>query len=405
MINAIWARLRRNNRPLIISGAGIVGETILDLCCQQDVHVDGFCDGSTKVAGTEFRGYTVVHSPQLKDTFPDALVLITAAAIKDVVDLLAAQGIDSWMAAGPLLEACDIAQPESELDARKFAIETCITCHAAYLHPEHAFLRSVDLIITERCSLRCKDCANLMQYYQRPQNVDFDLLMRSLTALCSVLDEIMELRIIGGDALMNKRWPEIVARATQEDHIKRVVIYTNGAVVPGPDQIRLLKHPKVLMLVTDYGSLSCNMDRLKHYLAENGIAHRILRVDSWLDCASLERHDRTEEDNARIYRDCCAKNMLTLSDGKLFRCPFAANADRLGAVPAGEGDSVNILNGVGADSDNPTLRNRLVNYALNHGPMTACDYCNGRPLAGREVPPAVQIRTPLPYARQDAIGQ
>ena len=32
----------------------------------------------------------------------------------------------------------------------------------------------MDVVITERCSLKCKDCANLMQYYEKPQNSDLE---------------------------------------------------------------------------------------------------------------------------------------------------------------------------------------------------------------------------------------
>lgn len=389
------ARLRRNPKPLVVSGAGIVGETVIEWCGQNGIRVDGVCDGSVKVAGSDFHGYRVIHTPRLKDRFPDALVLVTVAAIRDVVGVLNEHGFEDWMAAGPLLEDCDVAQPEAALDARKFAIETCIACHAGFLHPDRVFLRSVDLIITERCSLKCRDCANLMQYYQRPQNVDFDLLMRSIDRLCAAADEVRELRIIGGDALMNKQWPQIVERVLGEDKIKRVVIYTNGAIVPSAEQAMLLRHAKVLMIVTDYGPLSRKLGELRVFLADHGIAHRILQVDSWLDCASLDKHDRSGGDNAHVYQACCAKNMASLSDGRLFRCPFAANADRLGAVPDNAGDCVDLVGG----ADIVTTRRELMAYLGRVTPLATCDYCNGRPLSGKEVPPAVQVEAPRAYAR------
>ena len=205
----------------------------------------------------------------------------------------------------------------------------------------------------------------------------------------------MELRIIGGDALMNKQWPQIVERALDEDRIKRVVIYTNGAIVPGAEQAVLLRHAKVLMIVTDYGPLSRKLGELRAFLAEHGIAHRILQVDSWLDCASLDKHDRSAQDNALVYQTCCARNMASLSDGRLFRCPFAANADRLGAVPDNAGDYVDLLGG----ADIVATRRELKAYLGRATPLATCDYCNGRPLSGKEVPPAVQIEAPRTYAR------
>lgn len=384
---------------MIISGAGMVGETTLKICQENDIVVAGFCDGSTKVAGTDFHGFKVMHTQQLKEHYSEALVLISAAAIKDVVDMLREDGFEDWVAAGPLLEDMDVGQVTPELDFHKFSVETCIVCHAGYLNPEKTFLRSVDLIITERCSLKCKDCSNLMQYYDSPKNVELDILFQSIDALCSALDEIMELRVIGGDAFMNKQWPLVVERLVGESKIKRVVIYTNGAIVPGLDCVPVLKHPKVLTIVTDYGKLSRNMDKLISYFNEYEIAHRILHVDNWLDCASLKKHNRTEKENAKIYQDCCAKNMLSLSDGKLFRCPFAANADRLSAVPDLNGDYLDVLAEMSSPVEAHSVGRKIMDYVLNKGALEICDYCNGRPLAGVEVAPAIQTDKPLSYLK------
>ena len=56
------------------------------------------------------------------------------------------------------------------------------------------FIRSVDLILTEKCSLKCKDCANLMQYYEKPINIESEELIGDLHDICSIADEINEIR-------------------------------------------------------------------------------------------------------------------------------------------------------------------------------------------------------------------
>ena len=30
-------------------------------------------------------------------------------------------------------------------------------------------LKAMDIVVTERCSMKCRDCSNLMQYYVKPQ--------------------------------------------------------------------------------------------------------------------------------------------------------------------------------------------------------------------------------------------
>ncbi len=36
---------------------------------------------------------------------------------------------------------------------------------------EELVVNSLDVVVTEKCSLKCKDCSNLMQYYQSPVTV------------------------------------------------------------------------------------------------------------------------------------------------------------------------------------------------------------------------------------------
>ena len=35
-------------------------------------------------------------------------------------------------------------------------------------------LNSLDIVLTEKCSLKCKHCSNLMQYYEKPIDNEFD---------------------------------------------------------------------------------------------------------------------------------------------------------------------------------------------------------------------------------------
>ena len=39
---------------------------------------------------------------------------------------------------------------------------------------------SIDLMLTEKCSLKCKDCSNLMQLYAKPIDQDFEMVISSI---------------------------------------------------------------------------------------------------------------------------------------------------------------------------------------------------------------------------------
>ncbi len=405
------AEIKKKGLPVVISGAGVVGKELLALCRKEGIAVECFCDSSAKAVRSNFCGLEVVYTPALKTKFQDATVLISAAAIRDVVNLLQELGFFNWYAGGLLLEDFDVTQHGSSagIDYTKFAVENCILCHRGYLNPDRLFLRSIDLIITERCTLRCKDCSNLMQYYKRPKNFDTKRLLKSIEALFSVVDEVMDLRVIGGEVFMNKEWPVIVERLTIEPKARRVVLYTNGTLLPHGQNLASLMNDKVLVVISDYGALSKRLADLVAIFRNHGVPHHVLTVNEWLDCSSIAPHNRGIDQNRELYRLCCAKNIASLADGRLFRCPYAANAARLSAVPDYRADYIDLFQEP-LDPDSVTVTKKKIRDFLFHKDfLETCDFCKGRPLSGMEVKPAVQVDQPLDYYRyptpQDGCGR
>ena len=395
-------QIKASQAPVIIAGAGIVGKKILAICRENGIAVECFCDSSIKAAGTLFCGLKVILTPDLKKNYTDATIIISVAAIKDVVDLLENLDFSHWFAGGELLKALPLGQnnPDGAINYEQFAIESCIHCHEGYINPDKLFFRSIDIIITERCSLRCRDCSNLMQYYKAPQHCDSEMLLKAIDSFCTIADKVMEFRIIGGEAFLNKEWPLIVKRLIDEKRAKRVVLYTNGTLLPPRKYLSYLQNDKILIVISDYGALSKKLDRLQNLLNENSIAYHVLQVNEWLDCSAIAPHHRSSEQNREIFTNCCAKNMLTLSDGKLFRCPYAANAARLMAVPNYKGDYIDLLHEpLTTEKRIRETKNLVRNYIFDKDFLKICDYCNGRPLAGNEVAPTVQTDTPLLYTK------
>ena len=75
-------------------------------------------------------------------------------------------------------------------------------------------LKSIDIQITEKCSLRCKDCSNLMQYYTKAKDSDMDVLFKSIDRFILSIDSLDEFRVLGGDPFMNKELHKVIANMT-----------------------------------------------------------------------------------------------------------------------------------------------------------------------------------------------
>ena len=52
---------------------------------------------------------------------------------------------------------------------------------------------------------------------------------------------------------------------------------------------------------------------------------------------------RTEKELHRVFNNCCNSDILSLLHGKLYRCPFSANATNLKAIPHDATDIVNLI--------------------------------------------------------------
>lgn len=387
--------IKKKKLPVIIFGAATVGEALFYACCQAGIKVECFCDNNTNKTKSSLRGLEVVCAKKLKERYQNAFFLISVADIQDVVKQLNVLGYDEWSSGNFLLRDFDIFQYQFRVsfDFVRYTIDTCLLCHDNYLIPNKIFLRSVDLIITERCSLRCRDCSNLMQYYRNPKNCEVKEIMHSVDKFFSFVDEINEFRVIGGEPFMNQKFNLIIEKLNDESKVKKIIIYTNGTIIPQENQIECLKNNKVLIIITNYGVLSKNFNTLIQKLTDCKVAFYAEKACGWTNCAGIKKHNRSGEQQKEIFRNCCAKNLTTLSDGKLYRCPFAANIDRLQAIPNYQNDCANLF----SQEPDSKIKEKIKSFLFEKEFFQVCDYCNGRSFDSLEIMPAIQIDKPLEY--------
>ena len=130
-------------------------------------------------------------------------------------------------------------------------------------------------------------------------------------------------------------------------------------------------------------------------LGRFNIAYHRDDAKGWTDCSSIEKHSRTEKEQEQIFTECCAKGLITISNGKLYRCPFSANASQLQAVPFEPSDFVDLENLHSLDRSQ--AKSLMRSFLMEKKSLKVCDFCSGRPLYAREIRAGVQTRKPLGY--------
>ena len=380
----------------IIFGAGLVGEATLHACRAKGIAVVCFVDD--RLTGA-LMGIEIITTVQLAERFDaDDEIYLTSPNIADMIAPMAVLGFDNWKSCGEVLRDFDLSgadfskgrNAEYSIEHIKYLVRTCLHHHENYLHPETLSVQSVDLMITEKCSMKCRDCSNLMQYYEHPENADLAQMYAMIDGLCDQMDEIYEFRVIGGEPFMHKDLHTVVDYVCRKPNVLKVSIFTNATIVPRETQWGALQHEKVRMFITDYDALSRNIRPLVAALESRGIAFVSEKANNWTNCATLDKHDRTVAENEILFAQCCAKNLATLADGRLYRCPFAANAAKLKAVPDYQDDYL-----VVANSDREQIRAFLRDKTY----IKTCDHCAGRSYGDKVITPGIQTKQPLAYVK------
>ena len=405
----------KNAKPLILYGSGLIGKLILESLRLKNINVDYFCDRDQKKWGKKIKDIQIISPEKLKNLDKDANIFICYYTFDSIIAFLNSMGFENLHEGSELLDdnfvknisnkKIDIRSGYGSIDTNDDAVHLKVirqidfynkmTFKENYSRAGRLHLKSIDVQITEKCSLKCKDCCNLMQYYEHAKDSDLEVLFKSVDRFMSCVDILDEFRVIGGDPFMNKNLYKIINKLVMYDKCKSVVVYTNGRILPKGENLEALRHKKVMLDITNYGEASTAHDKIIEICRKEKLAFSSLRTSVWTDSGRIMPFsNKNEKELENLFSNCCNADLISLLHGKLYRCPFSANGVNLKAIPRKEEDEVDLLN------DNisvPELREKIKKLAFDKKYLTACSYCNGRDYSTLKIPSAIQTKKPLPY--------
>lgn len=196
------------------------------------------------------------------------------------------------------------------------------------------FVSRIAVSVTNQCSLRCRDCNNLMPYCKEKFTIDVDEQIEDLKKLLSYVDGIINVEVIGGEPFVYKQLPKLLSYLCEESKIKFIEITSNGTILPAEDIIDLLKDPKVCVLLSDYGEVNeKNVEKTYQYLVQNGICVQNLKNREWIQGGGIGRRKKSKRKLQYEYFHCFArKDCRTLYKGKLYVCGRAPILNELGLL-------------------------------------------------------------------------
>ena len=393
--------LKKSKAPLVIFGAKIFGKLAYQALNEVGIKVDYFCDDSETVrSAKKFCNTPIISSKDLKKLDLDLNIFICGWMVTQIFSHLKEKKIKNIHNCINLFKNTDFNKLDTGMsfhEIRRRIDLYKVECDAAQSIDSTSFsLKYVDVVITEACSMKCQSCSNLMQYYIKPKNSDTDLLFKSVEKLMKITESLYEFRVLGGEPFVNKQIGKIINKLLTYKKIEQIVVYTNATIIPKDENFECLKNEKILIEITDYGIQSKKRDELISLLKLNNIRYTST-VPSWTDSGTLKFQGASEGQLADMFKNCCVNDKSTILNGKLYRCPFSANAHNLNAIPNNSSDIVD-LNDENKDLEEIKKATTLL-MGNDKKYLEACKYCNGRDHTTPRIDVAIQTKRPLPIPK------
>lgn len=244
----------------------------------------------------------------------------------------------------------------------------------------------VEICISPQCTLNCRDCANFMQYYYKPQPMNLEQVWSWIDAFLEAIDAALTVRVMGGEPLMQKQLPELMRRLLAHSKVQHTQIVTNGTLEPKDDLLKLMQANKQYcsFFFSRYGSkLAPRFDEFTQKCLRHGLMVQAPEDNKqWFDMGDTASRHRSVKELTEVYQKC-PNNCRHIWNGEFHHCPRSAHGKYLGLIDMPETDYVPLMT-----LDTATRRERIrAMYDLPY--ITACNHCGLMPET-HYVPPAIQ---------------
>lgn len=232
----------------------------------------------------------------------------------------------------------------------------------------------VELVITTKCNLRCKDCSHLINYYYQgnnsPYEIPSDVLLSDFNKLINAVDYIYTITLMGGEPFLYRNLNVLIDEISKSDKIGKINIITNGVTSPNKNVLNSLKNDKVLIKFSDYSINPKKTEKIKNLFNDKNINYLIMDFAEWYDLGDFEYRNRTNKEKKETFKQCSTSMCNSILNGKLFICPRASHSQDLGLLK--NSSYVNLRDNVPSD----VLKDNILHF-LSEDNHIECDYCNG----------------------------
>ena len=258
------------------------------------------------------------------------------------------------------------------------------------------FQSYVEQYITDYCTLKCQSCSQFIPYISNPDHIETNALFTDIDRYFSFVDFVRIFRLLGGEPFLHPHLTDIIKYLYDkyEDRYQKLVIVSNGSIIPQKDVMEVIKLCDVHIAISEYGISFVDKRRaeLINKLEEEGISYEVCSMPIWYDfCADdVTIAERNDADIVELYKKCDIR-CRSLCEGMIWCCAMDAAAYRSGRID-------NMTNEY-AVSLSHAKKNEVVDKIIGFdqkrimgGTPAFCGLCNGiGPVNTKQIPVAKQL--------------
>ncbi|MCI8981299.1 MAG: radical SAM protein [Hungatella sp.] len=256
-----------------------------------------------------------------------------------------------------------------------------------YYSVNKVYFQDITILVTERCSLRCKKCAPMYPYLKNPRHRTLEQVKADLDQLFTHVDYVWDLIFTGGEPFIHPQFYDII-KYTINNYMEKfghIQIISNGTVVPKTEILEIMagRRKDLYVSVSNYmpflksGCLKRKFSECIRSFNEYKVSYELNGSENWVDFGFADniKTSKKIEDKQYLSRffDDCNSSCRAFYKGHFIYC-----------VPAFYSDiAINDKEEMDYDNDNfyfPEGSAELLEWSLgfnNKGYLDMCKLCNG----------------------------
>lgn len=238
------------------------------------------------------------------------------------------------------------------------------------------YFHAITLVIGENCTLKCNNCNANIPYISDRYNPTFDDVKRESKLLFQSIDYIHQLRLSGGEPLLNKSFKDIISFLYSEygTFFHNIEFTMNGTIIPDEDTLNIISKYDVKVCISDYSAslprLKDNYNLIERKFKEKKISYTRMTDIEWINFGfNSGKYDNGDLSVLRRYDDCWHP-CKDVRNGKLSSCSQALYASKRFNLLSGD---INLQ----TETNKRVILEYLMGFFPEKGFPEACRYCSG----------------------------